>query len=130
MGSVQDHGCECPNCKQGNMFEDYYYKTGEVYQQCPDCGYYFSVFFKRDKKGNYVKKDKSLEATYDNLIPVKKEIKKPYCAYHITTQTDGGIGGSIKNKKEYDLFLENIKNKSCKVEISRFLNKKIVKCTL
>lgn len=131
MGSVIDYGCQCPNCKQENMWEDYYYKTGEVYQHCPDCGYNLSLFFKRNKEGKYVKKDKSLELTYDNLIIQKKEIKKPYCAYRLTTEDGkGGAGGTIRNKKEYDLFLEDIKDKGYKVEISRFLNKKIVKCTL
>jgi hypothetical protein len=38
--------------------------------------------------------------------------------------------GTIKNKKSYDLFLKDIEGKNYKVEISRLLNKKIVKCTL
>jgi len=131
MGSIQDYGCQCPNCKQKNMWEDYYYKSGEVYQHCLDCGYNFSLFFKRDKKGEYIKKDKSLELTYDNLIIQKKEIKNPYCAYRLTTEDGkGGAVGTIKNKKEFDLFLEDVKDKNYKVEISRLLNKKIVKCTL
>ena len=111
MASVQDYGCECPNCKQGNMFEDFYYKTEEIYKHCPDCGYHFSLFLENNKL-------------------VERETKKPYCAYRITTETDGSIGGSIKNKKEFDLFLEDIKDKNYEVEVSRLLNKKIVKYKL
>jgi uncharacterized Zn finger protein len=36
MGSVLDY-IECPNCKLEAM-DDFYYKTGEEYVNCGNCG--------------------------------------------------------------------------------------------
>jgi len=41
MGSVQSY-VTCPKCKNPEAFEDYYYKTDEVYVFCDKCGYYYS----------------------------------------------------------------------------------------
>ena len=49
MGSVIDH-IECPNCKQ-EAYSDFYYKTGEEYVNCNNCGYHRSAtIVNRDKK--------------------------------------------------------------------------------
>ena len=47
MGSVIGN-IECTRCGSEECFEDYYYKTGEVYISCPDCGYHYSSFIKRN----------------------------------------------------------------------------------
>ena len=47
MGSVQSE-IECPKCKYPRAFEDYYYKSGEVYIFCQRCGFCFSAFIKLD----------------------------------------------------------------------------------
>jgi uncharacterized Zn finger protein (UPF0148 family) len=47
MGSVQSE-ITCDKCKYPQAFEDYYYKSGEVYVFCPRCGYCFSAFIKLD----------------------------------------------------------------------------------
>ena len=49
MGSVIDY-IECPRCGQPNCFNDYYYKTGEEFTNCPDCGYYVSIVIKDSSK--------------------------------------------------------------------------------
>ena len=83
MATIVNYQCNCPNCKRKNMFEEYHYKTGEILRECPDCGYYFSLFLEDGKF-------------------VERENKKPYCAYTIITETEGSISGNIKNKKEYN----------------------------
>lgn len=81
MGSVID--CiECPNCKH-EAHSDYYYKTGEEYVNCQNCGYHYSVTYKRDEEGKYVTKDGTDNLTFDNLIMETKELKNPYGAYRI-----------------------------------------------
>ena len=49
MGSVLDF-IECPNCKH-EASDDFYYKTGEEYVNCGNCGYHRSAtIVNRDKK--------------------------------------------------------------------------------
>jgi len=56
MGSVIDY-IECPNCEQ-EAYSDFYYKTGEEYVNCMNCGYHHSATIKnRDKKLNELKKE-------------------------------------------------------------------------
>ena len=52
MGSVIDY-IECPNCKH-EAYSDFYYKTGEEYVNCQNCGYHYSATFKCDDEGNYI----------------------------------------------------------------------------
>ena len=58
MGSVISN-IDCPTCGSDNCFEDFYYKTGEMYSSCPECGFYHNVHYKRDDEGNLIKKDDS-----------------------------------------------------------------------
>ena len=70
MASVIDY-IECPNCKQ-EAYSDYYYKTGEEYNNCNSCGYYRSVVI--------VNRDKQLtELTLSDWKII--ESKNPYGAY-------------------------------------------------
>ena len=94
MGSVIDY-IECPNCKQ-EAWMDFYYKTGEEYVSCNNCGYHKSItILNRDKKLSELTQD-------DWKID---ELKNPYGAYRlkgynsIATQC-----GSLANEEQYNEF--------------------------
>ena len=118
MGSVLDY-IECPNCKS-EASSDYYYKTGEEYINCGNCGYHRSVtIINRDKKlSELVEEDWKIE-----------ELKNPYGAYRlkvyhsIATQC-----GSLENEAQYNDLKKNIEDdvelEFCSV--SRFIDNKIV----
>ncbi len=38
MASVSSN-IKCPKCNSKDCVQDLYYKTGEEYTNCPDCGY-------------------------------------------------------------------------------------------
>jgi hypothetical protein len=72
MGSVIDY-IACPNCKC-EAYDDFYYKTGEEYISCNNCGYHYSsTIINRDKLLN--------ELTEDDWEI--NELKDPYGAYRI-----------------------------------------------
>ena len=81
MGSVIDH-IDCPNCGQ-EAFSDFYYKTGEEYINCQNCGYHYSATYKRDKEGKFITKDGTENYEFENLIMEEKELKNPYGAYRL-----------------------------------------------
>ena len=72
MASVLDY-IECPNCKSEAMC-DYYYKTGEEYTNCGNCGYHRSATIKNREK----RLDLLAESDWDIV-----ELKKPYGAYRL-----------------------------------------------
>ncbi len=118
MGSVIDY-IECPNCKTEAM-SDFYYKTGEEYINCNNCGYHYSAtIINRDKKlSELTEEDWKIE-----------ELKNPYGAYRlkvyhsIATQC-----GSLENEAQYNDLKKNIEDdvelEFCSV--SRFIDNKIV----
>jgi len=107
MGSVIDN-IECPNCKH-EAFSDFYYKTGEEYVGCNNCGYHRSAFYKRDDNGKLVTKDGSDDYKFENLIMEFSELKDPYGAYRIKVYHNSGFQcGSFLNKEEYDYFYSEI----------------------
>ena len=100
MGSVIDY-IECPHCGQ-EAYSDFYYKTGEEYVNCQNCGYHYSATYKTDDKGNYITQDGTDNYTFDNLIMETNELKNPYCAYRIKYYDSVGYEcGSIENETEY-----------------------------
>jgi hypothetical protein len=126
MGSVIDY-IECPNCEQ-EAFSDYYYKTGEQYINCNNCGYHYSFIIKRDKEGNMIKIDESKDFAVDNVVREEKELKEPYGAYRIKYYDSVATQcGSLTDKKDYDIFVSEIisfSNQENKIEycsISRFI---------
>jgi hypothetical protein len=135
MGSVQSN-ITCPNCQSEDCFEDSYYKTGEHFTHCPECGYYHALFYKRDDNGNLILADKSKASDYNNLIPQEVKIDKPYCAYCILHSNGAGQAGTITDKKEFDDFVAMVKEIAEKndgtdnVTISRFVKGQIIKETL
>ena len=60
MGSVIDY-IECPNCKC-EAYDDFYYKTGEQYINCNNCGYHYSA--------TIINRDKNLNELTDELKTV------------------------------------------------------------
>jgi hypothetical protein len=133
MGSVVSYDEKCPNCGNENCISDYYYKSGEEMFSCPDCGYYYSGFYKRDKDGKLMKKDIEGPNIFDNFIFEEKIINKPYGCYRINYKDGVSSFGVFKTKKSYDKFLESSKTipPECddiiSIEISRLYRKKIKK---
>lgn len=129
MGSVLNY-IECPNCKSENCFDDYYYNSGEYYISCFDCGYTSQGFYKRDENGEYIKKDVTKEATFDNHIWEEVEIKNPFGAYKLQSKDSTGyICGSLENEEQYNTLKEGVLSDETVVscEVSRFVNGKIEK---
>jgi len=118
MASVLDY-IECPNCKSEAMC-DYYYKTGEEYTNCGNCGYHRSATIKTREK----RLDQLIESDWKIV-----ELKKPYGAYRLKThQCVATQCGSLKNKKQYDHLKSTIKD-DVEIEfctVSRFIRGKIV----
>jgi Zn ribbon nucleic-acid-binding protein len=136
MGSVIDF-IECPRCKSEDCFDDYYYKTGEEYISCPDCGYNRSSFIKRDDEGNMFKIDEDRDFAIDNVVREETLLEEPYCAFMIRYEDGVGSGGAIPTKEEYDIFVSDIvsmtnqpDHKMEEVTISRFVDGEIKKETI
>ena len=118
MGSVLDF-IECPNCKH-EASDDFYYKTGEEYVNCGNCGYHFSA--------TIVNRDKKLSELTEEDWKVE-ELKNPYGAYRlkvyhsIATQC-----GSLENEEQYNELKKTIED-DMEVEfcsVSKFINGEIV----
>ena len=117
MGSVIDY-IECPNCKN-EAYDDFYYRTGEEYINCCNCGYHRSAtIINRDKKLS--------ELTEEDWKIV--ELKNPYGAYRIKSYSGvGHLVGSLKDKKQLIELKTDCEN-DVEVEtltVSRFVNGKI-----
>lgn len=127
MGSVIDN-IECPNCKQ-EAFVDFYYKTGEEYIGCNNCGYHRSAFYKRDENGKFITKDGTNIYKFENLIMDISELKNPYGAYRIKTYHSPATQcGSFENEEQYNEFKKSITD-DVEIEyatVSRFINEEIV----
>lgn len=122
MASVIDF-IECPNCKQ-EAYNEFYYKSGQEDTFCSSCGYTYSVSIKNQDK-------KISELTKDDYIV--KEVKKPYGAYTIKLYSGSVFKGSIKNKKEFNYFINAKAVNGEEIEycsISRLIRGKIVTKTI
>lgn len=99
MGSVIDY-IECPNCKT-EAYSDFYYKTGEEYINCNNCGYHYSATIKnRDKK--------LTELTEDDWEI--NELKDPYGAFRYKMAGEvGTICGSLATTEDADRFRVEMK---------------------
>ena len=118
MGSVIDY-IECPNCKQ-EAWTDFYYKTGEEYVNCSNCGYHKSVtIINRDKKLS--------ELTQDDWKI--NELKNPYGAYRLRVyNTVGYQCGSLENEEQYN-YLKTANEVDVEIEfcsVSRLIDGEIV----
>jgi Zn ribbon nucleic-acid-binding protein len=117
MGSVLDF-IECPNCKH-EASDDFYYKTGEEYVNCGNCGYHFSA--------TIVNRDKKLSELTEEDWKIE-ELKNPYGAYRLKVYHSVATQcGSLENEEQYNEFklqLEgDVEIESCSV--SRFVDGEI-----
>ena len=114
MGSIIEH-IECPNCEH-EAFSDFYYKTGEEYVNCSNCGYHYSATIKDRTK-------LLSELTEDDFEIV--ELKNPFGAYRIKFYDSPGYAcGSLKSEEQlYELKsnYEQDDNTECLL-VSRFVD--------
>lgn len=119
MGSVIDV-MDCPNCNQPDCHSDFYYKTGEEYIFCSDCGYSRSVTIKN--------REKSLKDLTDDDWAME-ELKNPWGVFKI--KEIGMVGwtvGAIASEKEFSDISNNVMEHLESVDefsLSRFVNGKI-----
>jgi Zn ribbon nucleic-acid-binding protein len=103
MGSVIDY-IDCPNCSQ-EAYSDFYYKTGEEYVNCQNCGYHYSATYKTNDEGEYVTKDGTDNYEFENLIMETHELKNPYGAYKYKHRDAIATNcGSLENEDDYNKF--------------------------
>jgi Zn ribbon nucleic-acid-binding protein len=131
MGSVIDY-IECPNCEH-EAYSDFYYKTGEEYVNCQNCGYHYSATFKCDEDGKYITKDGTENYALDNMIVETNELKNPYGAYKIKYYDSPAIEcGALENESDFVALVVNI-DKHPNVEVcsvSRFVDGEIIKISV
>jgi Zn ribbon nucleic-acid-binding protein len=122
MGSVIDY-IECPHCGT-EAYCDFYYKTGEEYVNCNNCGYHHSA--------TIINREKNLDELTDDDWKIV-ELKNPYGAYRIKTYE--GVGyqcGSLKNEDQLNELkqqLEESIHAGVEIEtftVSRFVDGQIV----
>jgi Zn ribbon nucleic-acid-binding protein len=126
MGSVIDY-IQCPNCKE-EAFSDFYYKTGEEYINCNNCGYHYSSSYKRNDEGKLVTKEQNDDFSFSNLILQVNELKNPYGAYKIKHYDSVATQcGSLANESDYgELTQHLLNNESVEfASVSRFVNGQI-----
>lgn len=126
MGSVIDY-IECPNCKE-EAFSDFYYKTGEEYVNCNNCGYHRSQHYKRNDDGKFVTKDGTENYNFENLIFEVLELKNPFGSYRLKVYHSAATQcGSFETEEQYNEFKENIQE-DVEIEfcsVSRFVDGEI-----
>jgi len=99
MGSVIDY-IECPNCKT-EAYSDFYYKTGEEYINCNNCGYHYSATIKNRNK----KLSELTESDWEI-----SELKNPYGAFRYKMAGDvGTVCGSLATAEDADKFRAEMK---------------------
>ena len=128
MGSVLDY-IECPNCEH-EAYSDFYYKTGEEYVNCQNCGYHYSATFKCDDEGKYLTKDGTENYALDNMILEEKELKNPYGAYRIKHYDSIGYQcGSLASEDDFNNLKEWVNTECNDVEsfsVNRLVDGEII----
>jgi len=121
MGSVIDY-IDCPVCGHPDCYTDYYYKTGEEYRGCGECGYSFSAVIKNREKALNQLQEEDWEVN---------ELTNPWGSYKLKTANSIGVQcGSFANEDQFKEAKENVFNEIDNVEsfiISRFVDGKIIK---
>lgn len=98
MGSVIDY-IECPNCKV-EAFSDFYYKSGEEYINCNNCGYYYSATIKS--------RDKAYSELTDEDWNIQECIS-PFGAYRLKYKESVSTQcGSLRNEAEWNELLKEV----------------------
>lgn len=120
MSSVMEY-IKCPRCKQRDCINDYYYKTGEEYTFCPDCGYTKSLT-RRKRNGEFVT-DEQERFFFDS-----KQIMS-FAAYCFQAKEAKAYAtGSLSTKADYEKFKIELLNNEEDLEyayVSRFANGEI-----
>jgi len=99
MGSVIDY-IACPNCRT-EAYNDFYYKTGEEYTNCNNCGYHYSA--------TIINRDKKLTELTESDWRVE-ELKNPYGAYRYKMAGDiATVCGSLISEEEANKFKVEMK---------------------
>ena len=99
MGSVIDY-IECVNCK-AEAFSDFYYKSGEEYINCNNCGYYYSATIKS--------RDKAYSELTDEDWNIQECIS-PFGAYRLKYKESVSTQcGSLRNEAEWNELVKNVK---------------------
>jgi hypothetical protein len=117
MGSVIDY-IECPNCKH-EAYDDFYYKTGEEYVNCNNCGYHYS--------SEIINREKPLNELEDSDWKIT-EIKNPFGAFKIYQYDKAGyICGSLQNEKQLNELKADCEQDNTieYLKISRFIDGEI-----
>lgn len=98
MGSVIDY-IACPNCGC-EAYDDFFYKTGEEYINCNNCGYHYS--------STIINREKNLNELTDEDWEIK-ELKNPYGAYRIKVYESVAFEcGSLADEAQYNELKQNI----------------------
>ena len=118
MGSILDF-IECPNCIH-EAADDFYYKTGEEYINCNNCGYHRSA--------TIINRDKNLNELTDSDWNIE-ELKNPFGAYRLKVYHSVSTQcGSLENEEQYNELKKNIEA-DVEIEycsVSRFIDNQIV----
>lgn len=110
MGSIIDY-VECPNCGL-EMFSDFYYKSGEEYAHCSNCGYHHSA--------QIVNRNKPLNRLTDEDWKFTT-INNPYGAYKLQFSDEkGATCGSMRTEEEWNTFKNNVLGSEANNLISYF----------
>lgn len=129
MGSISEY-TECPRCKRDNCVYILYYKSGEEYMNCIDCGYHRTFQYKRTTDGSLMKKDPDKDFSFDNLIPEDIHIENPYGAYRIESIDGSATGGTLETEHDYQQFITELKNTRHDIQcatVSRLIDDNIEK---
>ena len=119
MGSVLDT-IECPNCKH-EAHSDYYYKSGEEYIVCQNCGYYKSLTIKNKN----IPPSELIEEDWELI-----EISNPYGAYQIRhKEAIATQCGTLITEEDYHILCKHIEDLKKDVDffmVSRLIDGEIV----
>lgn len=98
MGSIIDY-IECVNCKT-EAHSDFYYKTGEQYIYCNNCGYHYSATIKNREKAYSELTDEDWEV---------QEYINPFGAYRLKYKESVSTQcGSLRNEAEWNELVKEV----------------------
>lgn len=120
MGSVIDY-VDCPFCGK-EAHNEFYYKSGEDYVVCHECGYYKSFTLKDNAKEK--KLSEIVETDYQ-----LHELRNPYGSYRLKAKgTVFTQVGSIGSEEHFEHLKEQLNYDEVEsFELSRFIDGEIVK---
>lgn len=97
MGSIIDY-IECPNCKTEAHSD--YYKSGEEYINCNNCGYYYSATIKS--------RDKAYSELTDEDWNIQ-ECVSPFGSYRLKYKESVSTEcGSLRNEAEWNELVKEV----------------------